>query len=597
MSAGLDVSGLRVETTGGAPVVEEISFSLRAGQVLGLVGESGSGKTTVALALLGYARAGVRIAGGAVRVGERDLLTLPEPELRRLRGRVVSYVPQDAAKALNPSIRIGDQLSELMDLHLPEGSSAARVSDALKRVSLPSGGDFPRRFAHQLSGGQQQRLTLALALACQPEVVVLDEPTTGLDVITQDRILSEVARLCREAGVAAVFVSHNLAAVAAVATHLAVMYAGRIVEQGPAREVIVEPTHPYTVGLVGSVPLHRQPGQLVGIPGTAVGVGDRPAGCAFAPRCSLRTDECDAGVPALRDVRPGRLVRCLHTDQTPRVVRLRRVVEDGAVARPPLLEVVGLRAAYGRGRRRAPAVHGVSFAVSPGECVALVGESGSGKSTIARCIAGLHSPSGGGLRFDGELLAPRVRSRSRQARQRIQIVFQNPYDSLNPRVTVADSIARPLELFAGVSRREARTHVTALLDQVRLPARLADRYPAELSGGERQRVAIARALAARPVLLLCDEVTSALDVSVQAAVLALLRELQHGLGLAMLFITHDLGVVANIADRVLVLERGVVQETGPVDRVLQQPEEPYTRELIAAVPELPVADDGPLVGQ
>jgi peptide/nickel transport system ATP-binding protein len=242
-------------------------------------------------------------------------------------------------------------------------------------------------------------------------------------------------------------------------------------------------------------------------------------------------------------------------------------------------------------------VHGVSFAVSPGECVALVGESGSGKSTIARCIAGLHSTSDGGLRFDGELLAPRVRSRSRQARQRIQIVFQNPYDSLNPRVTVADSIARPLELFAGVSRREARTHVTQLLDQVRLPARLADRYPAELSGGERQRVAIARALAAKPVLLLCDEVTSALDVSVQAAVLALLRELQHGLGLAMLFITHDLGVVANIADRVLVLERGVVQEAGPVDRVLQQPGERYTRELIAAVPELPVADDGPLVGQ
>ena len=591
MTARLEVADLRVETAGGAPVVEEIGFALEGGDVLGLVGESGSGKTTVALALLGYARRGVRIAGGAVRVGGRDLLALGEPDRRRLRGRVVSYVPQDAAKALNPSVRVGDQLRELMDLHLTGGSSPHRVGQALERVSLPSGGGFAGRFPHQLSGGQQQRLTLALALACDPEVVVLDEPTTGLDVITQNRILAEVARLCRESDVAAVFVSHNLAAVATVASHLAVMYAGRIVEQGVARDVIIDPVHPYTAGLIASVPLHRRPGQLVGIPGTAVGVGDRPPGCAFAPRCPLRTDQCDAAVPPLRDVRKGRSVRCIHWTETAAVARLPRSVQAEAATRPALLVVNGLRAAYGRGRARATVVHGVAFGVAPGECVALVGESGSGKSTIARCIAGLHAPSGGELRFDGQQLAPKVRDRDRDARRRIQIVFQNPYDSLNPRLTVTDSLARPLELFTGISGRQARREIGALLGQVRLPARLADRYPAELSGGERQRVAVARALAARPDLLLCDEVTSSLDVSVQAAVLALLTELQRELGLALLFITHDLGVVANIADRVLVLEHGLVREAGPVDRVLQAPAEPYTQELIAAVPELPVAEN------
>jgi peptide/nickel transport system ATP-binding protein len=589
VSPRLEVVDLRVETATGVPVVEEVSFALDAGEVLGLVGESGSGKTTVALALLGYARAGLRIASGEVRVGDRDLLRLSEQDLRRLRGRLVSYVPQDAAKSLNPSIRVGDLVEELIDLHLPERSSPAKVAAALERVSLPTEVEFLRRFPHQLSGGQQQRLTLALALACDPDVVVLDEPTTGLDVVTQRHILAEVARLCRESGVAAVFVSHNLAAVAVVASRLAVMYAGRIVEHGPAREAIIEPAHPYSAGLVASVPLHRQPGQLVGIPGTAVGVGDRPHGCAFGPRCALRTEACSNGVPPLIEIQPGWSVRCIHTALTPSVVRLPRGVPHDIADRAALLEVSGLYATYGRGAHRQTVVHDVSFKVGAGECVALVGESGSGKSTIARCIAGLHAPSGGELRFDGLPLAARVRKRSKEVRQRIQIVFQNPYDSLNPRYTVADSLVRPLELFADLSGREARRRVPELLDKVRLPGRLADHYPAELSGGERQRVAIARALAADPDLLLCDEVTSALDVSVQAAVLALLGQLQRELSLAMLFITHDLGVVANIADRVLVLERGVVKEAGPVDQILERPSEPYTRELIAAVPELPVA--------
>jgi len=585
----LEVEDLRVETTAGEAVVEGVSLYLDVGEVLGLVGESGSGKTTVALALLGYVRPGLRIVAGTVCVGGQELLGLREDERRRVRGRVVSYVPQDAGKALNPSIRVGDQLKELMDLHLPGRSTSSQVASALERVSLPSSREFLRRFPHQLSGGQQQRLTLALALACDPDVVVLDEPTTGLDVVTQSRILAEVARLCREAGVAAVFVTHNLAAIGVVASRLAVMYAGRIVEEGPVHEMLIAPTHPYTSGLVSSVPLHRRPGRLVGIPGTAVGVGDRPSGCAFSPRCSQSSDACTHGVPALVQVRPGWSVRCIHSDRTPAVVRLPRDDQEGAGDRGTLLEVIGLHAAYGRGLRRHTVVRNVTFGVVPGECLALVGESGSGKSTIARCIAGLHAPSGGELRFDGELLAPRARGRSREVRRRVQIVFQNPYDSLNPRHTVAESLLRPLELFTELSGRQARTRVLELLDQVRLPARLADHYPSELSGGERQRVAVARALAAAPDLLLCDEVTSALDVSVQAAVLALLSELQRELRLAMLFITHDLGVVANIANRVLVLEQGAIREEGSVEEILQRPKERYTQELLASVPELPVS--------
>lgn len=588
MSPRLEVCGLRVETSRGAAVVEDVSFTLAAGEVLGLVGESGSGKTTVALSLLGYARPGVHIAGGKVRVAGREILALSERERRTLRGRVVSYVPQEAAKSLNPSMRVGEQLRELMDLHLPDGSSWDKIGSALTRVNLPADKDFRRRFPHQLSGGQQQRLTLGFALACDPEVIVLDEPTTGLDVITQARILAELARICRDVEVAAVFVSHDLAAVAVVASRLAVMYAGRLVELGPVKPVIADPLHPYTAGLIASVPLHQQPQRVEGIPGTAVGVGDRPPGCAFAPRCVIATAECEAAVPELLEIRPGRAARCIHVSQTPRVTRLARdhFVPTGKAS--DLLHVDEVRADYGRGARRTTVVHGVTLTVASGECVALVGESGSGKSTIARCVAGLHAPSGGAISFDGETLAPAARKRSRAARRRIQIVFQNPYDSLNPRVTVGAAVARPLAMLRGLHGREARREVVDLLEQVRLPSHLADRFPAELSGGERQRVAIARALAAGPDLLLCDEVTSALDVSVQAAVLALLGDLQRNLGLALLFITHDLGVVANVADRVLVLEQGVVRERGNVADVLGHPTADYTRQLIAAVPELPV---------
>jgi peptide/nickel transport system ATP-binding protein len=585
----LDVRDLRVETEAGFAVVEDVSFQLRAGETLGIVGESGSGKTTVGLALLGYARPGVRLAGGVVRFHGENLVGLAPERLRQVRGRGVSYVPQNAGRALNPSMRIGRQIREVVEVHLGAGSADPAVTAALKQASLTSDAAFQRRYIHQLSGGQQQRLALAIALACHSEILVLDELTTGLDVVTQSKILAEIGRLGRETGVGVVFVSHDLAAVASVATEVAVMYGGRIVEKGPVDEVLGAPVHPYTSGLVSSVPHHTGRSRVVGIPGTAVGVVDRPRGCAFAPRCALRIDACDVAMPPVEEASPEHKVRCIRWIETPAISALDRsspaVPVDGS-SQQSLLVVRGLGATYGRSHI-AFAVRDISFAIELGECLALVGESGSGKSTIARCIAGLHAPASGEIVFAGGTLEATARDRSRDVRRRIQIVFQNPYDSLNPSQTVLEAIARPLKLFGKGGAKQTRFEVMSLLDRVRLPARLAGAYPSELSGGERQRVAIARALAAEPDLLICDEVTSALDVSVQAAVLDLLGTLQNDLGLAMLFITHDLGVVASIADRVLVLEGGRALEEGTVERVLQRPDVDYTRRLIAAVPELP----------
>ena len=368
------------------------------------------------------------------------------------------------------------------------------------------------------------------------------------------------------------------------------MYAGRIVEEGPTSALIGNPRHPYTRGLISSVPDHVEPRALSGIPGVAVGVGDRPGGCTFAPRCSMRIAACEEEVPALTAAGPGRRVRCLRWQETPEVTVRRRDLqdpEDGSEV-PPLLDVASLRATFGSRDREVVAAADVTFAMEMGECLALVGESGSGKTTIARCIVGLHRPADGRLSFDGRPLEPLARQRAKEERRRIQIVFQNPYESLNPRHTVEETIKSAALFFRRLGRSEARDEVRELLEKVRLPGRLAGRYPAELSGGERQRVAIARALAARPDLLVCDEVTSALDVSVQAAVLELLNELRTELGLSLLFITHDLGVVASVADRVLVLQEGVVQERGSTAEILTAPTHDYTRRLTSSAPSLSV---------
>jgi peptide/nickel transport system ATP-binding protein len=583
----VQVGNLSLRLGSGEPVIEDVSFDVGPGELLGVVGESGSGKTTVALALLGYTRPGVSITHGTIRVGGRTIVGQDADTLRSVRGKVVSYVPQDPGGALNPSLRVGDAILDVLRAHRAGGVSEESVRAALGRVELDQ--SFRGRYPHQLSGGQQQRVTIAMATVCEPPVAVLDEPTTGLDVLTQERILDELMRLKAEEQMAMVYVSHDLAVVSRIADRILVMYAGRVLESGPTNAVIGQPRHPYTKALVAAIPDVKHPRTLRGISGVAVGVGEWPSGCAFEPRCEHRLPRCQEAVPELVETAPTHFARCWRWEElaahdgVPITTRSRAET----VTAGPLLEVSALEARYRSSRGERPAVDSASFAVERGRCVALVGESGSGKSTIARCVAGLHVPSSGRILFDGAELAGHARARPLEVRRRIQIVFQNPYESLNPRYRVRDSIERPLCVLRRLSRREAELAVGALLERVRLPRRLAERFPAELSGGERQRVAIARALAATPDLLICDEVTSALDVSVQAAVLELLQELRRELHLSMLFITHNLGVVACIADSVLVMDHGVICEAGAVDTVLTAPGHDYTRRLLDAAPSFP----------
>jgi peptide/nickel transport system ATP-binding protein len=582
------VEGLRVQTAAGLPIVEDVSFALAAGEALGVVGETGSGKTTTVLAMLGYSQPGSTITHGDVRIGDVEMTTAKGRGQRRLRGKVVSYVPQNPAGSLNPSMRVRDAVVEMAHAHQVNGDVAPPVTDALERVGLPGGEEFQRRFPHQLSGGQQQRVCISVALVCEPPVVVLDEPATGLDVVTQARLLDELVRLRREAGVSMIYVTHDLAVVAGFADRIAVMYAGRIIEHGSTAEILQRPKHPYTRGLLNSIPDHARPRRLVPIGGVAVGLEDRPPGCAFAPRCPLRIDECDAAVPTLRFVGELHATRCLRPhDVTPPESSPPPVMErrrSGPAA--PLLSVRNLRAEHRGGGEVVVAASDVNFTVGRAECVALVGESGSGKTTIARTIAGLHRLTIGQIVLGDEELPPEARRRSRTQRQRIQIVFQDPSDALNPRHAVRSAVARPAHVLRDLSRDEADSEANRLLSLVRLPEGIGNRYPTELSGGERQRVGIARALAATPEVMICDEITSALDVSVQAAVLDLIADLRESLGLSLLLITHDLGVVSTIADRVLVLEQGNIVEEGETRDVLMSPQHPYTKSLLAAAPSL-----------
>jgi peptide/nickel transport system ATP-binding protein len=579
-----------IESTG-TPVISEVSFEIARGEIFGVVGESGSGKTTVGLAMLGHARRGLRIAGGTVQLGDRDILTLDDEELRRLRGSLVSYVPQDPASSLNPALRIGTQLREVVEAHGNRSGSALseRVAEMMREVALPDDPAFLKRYPHELSGGQQQRVGLAMAFANRPSLIVLDEPTTGLDVTTQAHVLSTVRELATLHDVAALYVSHDLAVVATLAERVAVMYAGRVVEIGGAEELFTSAGHPYTRRLVGAIPRLTGGRSLVGIPGHAVSPGRRPPGCSFAPRCTLRIDQCEAAMPPLLPVGPGHAVRCIRAELVLAEAQSRVGdpidMPEADEAEQPALRLADVVASYGQ----TEILHSVSLSLAHHECLALVGESGSGKTTIARAIAGLHRNWTGTIALGGTKLPPAARQRSSEARRQIQYIFQNPYGSLNPRHTVGQIVGQPLRVFGTASGREADRRIADMLERVSLTAAYARRYPDQLSGGERQRVAIARALVCDPTVLICDEVTSALDVSVQAAIVELLGSLQRDLGLSMLFITHNLPLVRSIAQRVAVLSQGNIAELGETAQVLTDPQAPYTRQLLADTPSLETA--------
>jgi peptide/nickel transport system ATP-binding protein len=582
----LTIRDLRIEVAGnGADIVDDVTLRIAPGEVLGLVGESGSGKTTVGLAVLGHARRGVKLAGGEVTIGDAAMLDLGDVALRHARGKLVTYVPQDPSTALNPALRIIKQLTEVLEFHDFGGSSAARharVIEVMSEVLLPSTPEFLRRYPHQLSGGQQQRVGLAMAFACRPSVIVLDEPTTGLDVSTQAHVLTTIRQLCHAHKVAALYVTHDLAVVANLADHVAVMYAGRIVEQGPAQELFNNPCHPYTRHLIAAAPDMSTDHEMIGLRGRAPAPGRRPVGCSFALRCELAVDACRSEFPAEREVAPGRLVRCIRPFEVPE--RTQHVAAHSspiAASATHALMVRDLCASYTRHQ----VVHNVDLHVDRGECLALVGESGSGKTTLSRSIGGLHREWTGEILLGSERLAPSARDRTTAQRLRIQYVFQNPYSSLQPRRTVGESVARPL-MIGGASKTDAARKVGEMLERVALTAGYAHRFPDQLSGGERQRVAIARALVSRPEVLVCDEVTSALDVLVQASIVELLGELRRDLGLAMLFVTHNLPLVASIADQVAVLADGKIVESGPTERVLRFPEAEYTKRLIADTPQI-----------
>jgi peptide/nickel transport system ATP-binding protein len=594
----LVVDGLTVAATGsGATVIEDVSVQVAAGEVLGVVGESGSGKTTLGLAMIGHARRGLEIAAGTVCLDGTDLLSLPPAELRKLRGTAIAYVPQDPTSAINPALRVGGLLKEVLTAHGREGTEADdRLKEVLAEVGLDSRRGILSVYPHQLSGGQQQRVAIAMAFACRPGLIVLDEPTTGLDVTTQRTVLETVARMCASYGVAAVYVSHDVVVVGELSNRVAVVYSGRVVETGATADVFGAPAHPYTQGLLRAVPSPERSGRLVGMEGVPPRPGQRPTGCGFAPRCPLVVERCTVAMPELVPTdRAGQLARCVLVEtgraQTAGAVTAVAGHDPAETAEPaadPALQVTGLDAFYGDRQ----VLFGIDLTVPPNTCVAIVGESGSGKTTLARCIAGLHTSWTGEVRYAGRPLPPGVRRRPKEVLRGIQYVFQNPYASLNPRRTVGGLVAQPIANLTGRRGRGSDEEILDALRSAALSVEVVNRYPDQLSGGERQRVAIARTLAVSPTLLVCDEVTSSLDVSVQAAVVELLRRLQRQHGLAMVFITHNIALIRSIAQQVAVMHDGRIVESGSVADVLDHPRAPYTRQLLDDVPKFSAAMTG-----
>ncbi len=590
--------------------VNDITLEIAPLEIHGLVGESGSGKSTLALALMRYLAPNARFASGRVLLDGDDLVPKPLSAMQQIWGRSISYVPQNPATALNPAYPVGEQIAEITRRHegLSRKESLARAVELLRRVKIADPDVVARRYPHQLSGGMGQRVAIAMALSTQPRLLILDEPTTALDVTTRAVILDLFRELIHENHAAALYVSHDLATVAQLCDRVTVLYGGEIMASGDVKLIYARPIHPYTAGLIASLP-HRTRGlsetRLRTIEGVAPSLAERPTGCVFAPRCPAAIDLCHSDKPALEALPDGRVVRCHRWREIDSGAIPFPIAPVGQPAEPraaresdarPVLVTRGVGKRFREGglmrrlMRKPPlevrAVDDVSLKVNARSTLGLVGESGSGKTTLARCIVALESADSGTMELCDVPLHPRLSQRPREVLRELQMVFQTSNDALNPYHSVGETLTRTLKLLSAekLTRAQIRERVAALLAAVRLPESYAQRYPTELSGGERQRVAIARAFAANPALVVADEPTSALDVSVQAVILNLLKDLRATQGASYLFISHDLDVIAYLAEWICVMYLGEIVEQGTTEDVYGIPSHPYTEALISAIP-------------
>jgi peptide/nickel transport system ATP-binding protein len=606
----LEVRNLRTHfdtDEGTVRAVDGVSFHVAAGEALGIVGESGSGKSVTALSIMRLLEEPARISGGSIVFRGRNVVSLSEDDVRRLRGGDVAMIFQDPMTSLNPVLRIARQLVEALLAHgrFTPKSARERAVRLLGRMGITTPERAIDAFPHEFSGGMRQRVMLAMGFGNEPSLLIADEPTTALDVTIQAQILDLLRELNADFGAAVLLISHDLGVIANVCERVVVMYAGEVVEEGFTRDLLANPRHPYTWALINAVPrLDRHvPGQkrLTTIEGAPPDPLHHPAGCRFAPRCPYRIAKCDEH-PELLRVGEGRRARCWVTQAgqklpgrtEPRATAkaLARAEAPRSRGEKPILEVEGLvkhfpvrKETLFERRRFVHAVDGVDLAVEHGETVGLVGESGCGKSTVARLITRIHEPTAGAIRFEGRDIARASRAQIRPLRRRMQMIFQDPYASLNPRMTVGEILAEPLR-FHGITDGQAATRerIRELLALVGLSPRAADSYPHEFSGGQRQRIGTARALAVEPALIVADEPISSLDVNIQAQIINLFVDLQERFDLAFLFIAHDLAVVRHVSERIVVLYLGKVMEVASSTALFEEPLHPYTVSLISAVP-------------